>query len=96
MLIIAGHYQVDTEIRDSYVDAFRDLVARARVAPGCLDVAITADPVDPARVNNDERWATEEDLAAFRAVAGPPELDVEMRDVQTSNFHVDRETGPFD
>jgi quinol monooxygenase YgiN len=96
MLIIAGHYFVDAAQREAYVDAFRDLVQRARAAPGCLDVAITADPVDPRRVNNYERWESEEALAAFRAIADPPELDVEMLDIQMSKFHIDRESGPFD
>jgi quinol monooxygenase YgiN len=52
MLIIAGHYFVDAAQRDAYVEAFHDLVQRARAAPGWLDVAITADAVDPGRVNN--------------------------------------------
>jgi quinol monooxygenase YgiN len=96
VLIIAGHYHVEAEQRDAYVAAFADLVRRARAAPGCLDVAITADPVDPRRVNNYERWESEDALAAFRAVADPPEVDVEMVDMQVSKFHVDRESDPFD
>ena len=95
MLIIAGHYLVDAAQRDAYVEAFRDLVTRARAAPGCLDVAITADTVDSTRVNMYERWEDEDTLAAFRAVADPPELDVEMRDMQVSKFSVGGETDPF-
>ena len=34
----------------------RDLVTRARDAPGCLDLAITADSVGPARINNFDLW----------------------------------------
>jgi quinol monooxygenase YgiN len=96
VLIIAGHYHVEAEQRGAYVAAFADLVRRARAAPGCLDVAITADLVDPRRVNNYERWESEDTLAAFRAVADPPEVDVEMVDMQVSKFHVDRESDPFD
>ena len=55
MWIIAGHVKVDDDKRDMYVAAHRDLIRRARQAPGCLDVAITADPVDPGRINNFER-----------------------------------------
>ena len=96
MLIIAGHYLVDAAQRDAYVEAYRDLVTRARAAPGCFDVAITADTVEPDRVNMYERWQDEETLAAFRAVASPPPLDVEMFAVQVSKFSVDREADPFD
>lgn len=96
MVIIAGHYFVDASRRDEYIEAFRDLVQRARTAPGCLDVAITADPVDPGRVNNYERWENQEAVVAFRAVADPPELDVEMRDMQMSSFRINRESDPFE
>ena len=56
MLIIAGHIEVDPDDRDEAVAVMRDLVTRARDAPGCLDLAITADSVDPTRINNFERW----------------------------------------
>jgi quinol monooxygenase YgiN len=52
MWIIAGYVTVDEEERDAFVKAHRDLITRARQAPGCLDVAITADPVDPRRIYN--------------------------------------------
>ena len=74
MLIITGHVVVDPAKRDDYVAAHADLVRRARQAPGCLDVAITADSVDPARVNNVERWESEAALAAWREVAHAPDL----------------------
>ena len=47
MAMIAGHATVDAADRDPYVTAHQDLVRRARQAPGSLDVAITADPLDP-------------------------------------------------
>jgi quinol monooxygenase YgiN len=37
---------------------------------GCLDFAVTADTVDPARIVVFERWQGEEQLLAFRG-AGP-------------------------
>ena len=43
MLIIAGHFEVDPEDRDRFVSAHQGLLRRARTAPGCLDLAITAD-----------------------------------------------------
>jgi uncharacterized protein (TIGR03118 family) len=45
-VIVAGWYTVDPKRRDEVVENFKDLVLRARSAPGCLDFAITADPVD--------------------------------------------------
>lgn len=45
----------------------------AREAPGCLDFAITADTVDPARIHIFERWASEDELLAFRG-SGPDSI----------------------
>lgn len=70
VLIIAGHLTTDPADRDDFVAASRDVVAQARRAPGCLAYALTADPLDPARVVVFERWASEEELLAFRG-SGP-------------------------
>jgi quinol monooxygenase YgiN len=67
MVIIAGHLEVDAAERDQYVAAHGDLVRRARQAPGCLDLAITADALDPTRVNNFERWQSVEHLDAWQS-----------------------------
>jgi hypothetical protein len=47
MLIIAGHTEVDPDDRDESVAVKRDPLTRACDAPGCLDIVITADSVDP-------------------------------------------------
>lgn len=38
----------------------------ARAAPGCLDFAQSADPLDAGRINIFERWESAADLEAFR------------------------------
>ena len=86
MVIIAGDYKVDADRRDDVVAAFRDLVSRARAVDGCIHVAITADSVDPDRINNAEVWRDAEALEAWRAVANAPEMDVEMRDVRVVRY----------
>lgn len=73
MVIIAGHVEVDAGDRDRYVTDHQDLVRRARQAPGCLDLSITADALDPTRVNNLERWQSVGHLDAWRAVAHAPD-----------------------
>jgi len=70
MLIIAGHLIVNADDRDRYVADSTNVVEEARKAPGCLDFALTADSLDPARINIYERWATDHELAAFRGT-GP-------------------------
>ena len=46
------------------------IVEQARRAVGCLDVAISADLVDPGRVTTFERWESQSAVDAFRS-SGP-------------------------
>ena len=95
MWIIAGHETVSADCRDEYLAAHLDLVRRARQAPGCLDLAITADPVDRGRINNYERWVSWEAIEAWRAVANAPELQIEVSDANVMAYEVARERDPF-
>lgn len=95
MLIIAGYVEVDPSRRDEYVAAFADLVTRARQAPGCLDVAITADPLEPARVYNFERWESRESLDAWRKVANAPDPGIDFGSVHVMEYTVTDERPPF-
>ncbi len=71
MLIIAGHLIVDPAEREAFVaEGAQNAVAPARRAAGCLDFAMTADSLDPARINVFERWRSEQELSDFRG-AGP-------------------------
>lgn len=78
MLIVSGYLVLDPADRDAHVVASVDSVRLARQAPGCLDFAVSADPVDPARVNVFERWAGREDLDAFRASGDPDDQAIEF------------------
>ncbi|MEJ2871273.1 antibiotic biosynthesis monooxygenase family protein [Actinomycetospora sp. OC33-EN08] len=93
MLIIAGYITVPPEDRDQAVATFADLVRRAREAPGCLDVAITADSVDPGRINNVERWRSWEDVDAWRAQARAPEVTILTDHVRM--YDASNERSPF-
>jgi len=95
MVIIAGHLEVDPDDRDRYVTAPQDLVRRARHAPGCLDLAITADALDPTRVNNFERWQSVEQLDAWRAVAHAPDTGITVRNVDVMMNVVSDVRPPF-
>lgn len=69
MVIVAGHLMVAPEQRDEYVTACIT-VEQARRADGCLDFALTADSVDPGRVNVFERWVSQAAVGGFRG-SGP-------------------------
>jgi quinol monooxygenase YgiN len=70
MLIISGELRVDPADRDGYVADCAVVVEAARRSPGCLDFAITADSVEPDRIDVYERWESDEELLAFRG-SGP-------------------------
>ena len=95
MLIIAGHARVAEADRDAYVTAHGDLVERARKAAGCGDAVISADPLDPGRVNVFERWDSQEALDAWRAIADAPDTGIEAQSDDVLLFTVTDARPPF-
>jgi quinol monooxygenase YgiN len=69
MVIVAGHITVEPAQRESYLAGSVSVVEKARQAAGCLDFAITADLIDPGRVNSFERWESQAAIKAFRRSA---------------------------
>ena len=88
MLIVAGEIHVDAAERDRYVEACHEVVRAARAAPGCLDFALSADPVDPTRVNVYERWETEAELLAFRGEGAPPADAPDISDADVKRYTI--------
>ena len=92
MIIVAGHLDVDPEARDAFVADSATAVRRARSTPGCLDFAVSADPVDPVRVNVLERWETAEALLAFRGDGPDDGVSAHIQDLQVEEYEVVRAT----
>jgi quinol monooxygenase YgiN len=70
VVIVAGQITVEPQQRESYLAGCVSVVEQARATAGCLDFAITADLVDPARVNIFERWESQSAVDTFRG-SGP-------------------------
>ncbi|ANW64724.1 antibiotic biosynthesis monooxygenase [Mycobacterium sp. djl-10] len=70
MVIVAGYLCVAAGERDGYLTGCAAVVQMARAAAGCLDFSISADLVDPGRINVFERWETQQAVDAFRG-SGP-------------------------
>jgi quinol monooxygenase YgiN len=66
MVIVAGHLMVEPDRREGYLASCVTVVQQARRTRGCLDFAISADLVDPARINILERWDSHAVVEAFR------------------------------
>jgi quinol monooxygenase YgiN len=95
MWIIAGHETVDEDKRNAAVEAHGDLVVRARQAPGCLDVAISADSVDPRRINTFERWESWDAIEAWRARVTAPDTGITVHDGSVTAYEVASSRPPF-
>jgi quinol monooxygenase YgiN len=70
MVIVAGYLVVDPVRREGYLSECKGVVQQARRTPGCLDFAISADLLDPSRVDIFERWESRAAVDAFRG-SGP-------------------------
>jgi quinol monooxygenase YgiN len=69
MIIIAGHVTLDPERRDAHLAGSAKIVEKAREADGCLDFSMTADLLDPSRLNLFERWESQAAVKAWRRKA---------------------------
>lgn len=74
MILIAGFTITEPGGRDAAVEAFAAMVEQARAQQGCLDLAISADSIDPDRVNLFECWRDEQSWKAWRRVAKGPRV----------------------
>ncbi|MGA8851535.1 MAG: antibiotic biosynthesis monooxygenase family protein [Aeromicrobium sp.] len=88
MLIVAGWIRVDPTHRKTYLDDSLAVVQQARSAPGCLDFAMSADVVDPGRINVHERWDTESSLLAFRGDGPNDDQLVAVLDADVHRYEI--------
>jgi quinol monooxygenase YgiN len=86
MIIISGMLRVDAGARDAYLEVCREVVELARAAPGCLDFAVSADLVEPDRINVYERWASGEDVERFREAGPEPEQAAQIRHAEVMRY----------
>ena len=88
MVIVAGRLLVAPEEREAYLAGCVSIVELARSAPGCLDFAITADMVDPGRVNVFERWESQAAVEAFRGSGPSDEQGAAMLAAEVAEYDV--------
>jgi len=88
MIIVAGHLRVAAADRDDFVARSSEAVRLARAAEGCLDFAVSADPLDPERVDVYERWTDREALHAFRGEGPGDELGAMIVSADVAEFDV--------
>lgn len=89
MIVVAGVLFVDPDGRDAYLDGCRGVVEQARGTEGCVDFALSADLVDPGRINIYEQWLTEAALAGFRGSGPSDDQNDAIRSADVREFRVD-------
>lgn len=94
VIIIAGELRVDPADRDRYVADCVVVVEQARTAPGCLDFAITADSVEPDRVNVHERWESDAQLLEFRGAGPDAEQSARLLDAHVRKYRISATEDP--
>lgn len=93
MIIIAGYTLTETNKRDAAVKAFAAMVERARKHDGCLDLSISADSVDPGRINLFECWRDQRSWKAWRKIAKGPR--VKLGESFVKLYRSDKAEKPF-
>jgi quinol monooxygenase YgiN len=94
-LIIAGKVYVDPSGRDGFIEGHRVVVEQARQYPGCLDVSISPDPLEPGRVNVVEYWESAEVLEAWRARSPRPTTSVPIQSDHVLKHEISHTGLPF-
>jgi quinol monooxygenase YgiN len=88
MLTVAEHITVEPRQRKSYLAGCMSVLEQARGTAGCLDFAITADPLDPGRVNNFERWESQAAVEAFRGSSPSGEQAAAMLSASVAEYDI--------
>ena len=91
MVIVAGHLVVDPEERDEYLAGCVEVVRQARRAPGCLDFSLSADLLEPGRVNIFERWESVAAVQAFRGSGPSDEQGAAVRTASVAEYDISDE-----
>jgi quinol monooxygenase YgiN len=88
MVIVAGYLLVEPSERDSYLVGCKAVVERARSTRGCLDFTISADLLDPSRIDVFERWESQAAVDAFRGSGPSDEQRGSIVSASISEYHV--------
>jgi len=88
MIIVAGHITVEPQQRAAYLADCVRVIEQAREAAGCLDFAITADLIDPGRINIFERWASQAAIDTFRGSGPSDEQGAAIRSASVAEYDI--------
>ncbi len=70
VIIVSGSLDVEPAERAAYLESCVEVIVAARQAPGCVNFHLSADAIDPGRVNVFEQWESVSAVEVFRG-SGP-------------------------
>ena len=88
MIIVAGSLYVDESARETYLAGCTDVITAARSTAGCIDFHLSADPVEPDRINVFEQWESAEAVEAFRGSGPSGEQAATIRRADVNQYEV--------
>lgn len=94
MLIVSGKLYVDPDARDGYLAGCLPVIEQARAAPGCLDFALSADPIEPGRINVYEQWESDAQLERFRGSGPDAGQTAAIRDARVEKHRISSTEAP--
>ena len=80
MIIVSGAIHVDEADREEYLASCREVIVAARASDGCIDFHISADPIEPDRINVYEQWESVAAVESFRGSGPSTEQAASIRD----------------
>lgn len=90
MIIVSGVLYVDPDQRERYLAECTEVVRLARATPGCVDFHLSADPIEPGRINVFEQWESEAAVEAFRGSGPSGEQQVAITDARVFQHEISR------
>ena len=88
-IVVAGHLIVEPADRAAYLEDCCEVVRQARVADGCLDFTISADLLDPGRINILERWESLAAVETFRGSGPSDDQQAAIISASVAEYDVD-------
>jgi quinol monooxygenase YgiN len=88
MIIVSGWLKVAPGERAAYLHGCRVVMEAARSSPGCRDFHLSADPIEPDRINVVERWDSVADVEAFRGSGPSGDQQAAILDAEVVQYEV--------
>lgn len=91
-IIVSGWLRVDEAERDRYLAGCHEVIDAARSSDGCIDFHLSADPIEPDRINVFEHWESVAAVEAFRGSGPSDEQSASIRDASMWQYEVSSST----